>query len=71
MKVKYLWIALTALTFFGCDDNTAGLGIGLMPEGDKIPAGDVVYPVTTQSILSDSVYAKSGMAYLGKYTDPD
>ncbi|MEG1685287.1 MAG: DUF4270 domain-containing protein [Bacteroides sp.] len=71
MKVKYLWIALAALTFFGCDDNTAGLGIGLMPEGDKIPAGDVVYPVTTQSILSDSVYAKSGMAYLGKYTDPD
>lgn len=33
MKVKYLGALLLAatLTFFGCDDNTGTLGIGMLP----------------------------------------
>ncbi len=29
MKAKYALIALLAITFFGCDDNTGGLGLGM------------------------------------------
>lgn len=71
MKIKYLWITLLALTFFGCDDNTASLGWDVMPGGDNIPVKSQNYKVITQSILSDSIFARSSTAYLGKYTDPD
>lgn len=30
MKVKYLWVILLSLTFFGCDDNTGTLGLGMV-----------------------------------------
>ena len=35
MKAKYALIALLAITFFGCDDNTAGLGLGMFPGSDQ------------------------------------
>ena len=40
MKVKYLGALLLAatLTFFGCDDNTGTLGIGMLPGSDGISA---------------------------------
>ena len=31
MKAKYALIALLAITFWGCDDNTAGLQNPFMP----------------------------------------
>lgn len=31
MKAKYALIALLAITFFGCDDSTGGLGLGMFP----------------------------------------
>lgn len=49
MKVKFLGaLLLTAtLTFFGCDDNTGTLGIGMLPGSDGISALTTKYPVTT------------------------
>ena len=56
MKVKFLGaLLLTAtLTFFGCDDNTGTLGIGMLPGSDGISALTTKYPVTTRSVLADS-----------------
>ena len=34
MKAKYALIALLAITFFGCDDSTGGLGLGMFPGND-------------------------------------
>ena len=31
MKAKYALIALLAITFLGCEDNTAGLGLLMFP----------------------------------------
>ena len=31
MKAKYALIAFTGNHLFGCDDNTAGLGLGMFP----------------------------------------
>lgn len=70
MKMRYLLVALLALTFWGCDDNTGSLGIGMMRPEDHINGMVENYDVTSQSILVDKIYAKTSTVYLGKYTDP-
>lgn len=70
MKIRYLLVALLALTFWGCDDNTGSLGIDMMRPEDHINGMVENYNVTSQSIAADKIYAKTSTAYLGKYTDP-
>ncbi|KAA6328897.1 hypothetical protein EZS27_022247 [termite gut metagenome] len=71
MKVKYLlWGGMVFLSVLGCDDNTGSLGLNLLPDEDKIVTESKVYGVTTESVLSGPVYAKTSMGYLGKFTDP-
>lgn len=69
MKIKYLCVLLLAALVYSCDDSTTGIGDGLMPDGDRIPANTDSYEFTTQSLLADSVYARTSTAYLGRYTD--
>ena len=71
MKVRYLWIMLLALAFIGCDDNTGALGEDIFPDSDKVSVGANTFSIATNSILVDSVYARTSTAFLGKYTDPD
>lgn len=70
MKAKYALIALLAITFFGCDDNTAGLGLGMFPGSDQNINGKLTtYDVTTESVPAGKIYAKSNIGYVGKFTD--
>ena len=70
MKAKYALIALLAITFFGCDDNTAGLGLGMFPGSDQNINGQLTtYDVTTESVPAGQIYAKSNIGYVGKFTD--
>lgn len=70
MKAKYTIIALLALTFFGCDDNTAGLGLGMFPGSDQNINGQLqTFKVTTKSAPAGQIYAKTNIGYVGKYTD--
>lgn len=69
MKIKYLCALLLAALVYSCDDSTTGIGTDLIPGGDKIPANTDSYEFTTQSLLADSVYARTSTAYLGRYTD--
>ena len=66
MKVKYLGALLLAatLTFFGCDDNTGTLGIGMLPGSDGISAHTTTFDVTTRSVVADSVFAKTSTGYV-------
>ncbi len=57
--------------FFACDETTTGIGESVIPGHDRIPVGSSSYEVSTRSILADSLYSRSSMAYLGKYTDPE
>ena len=60
MKAKYALIALLAITFFGCDDNTAGLGLGMFPGSDQNINGKLTtFDVTTKSVHAGEVYAKT------------
>lgn len=71
MKVKYLLVALLALTFFGCDENTGSLGLGIFPDGDQNLNGrSTTFSMTTESTLSEAVYAKTSIGYVGKFSDP-
>lgn len=71
MKLKYVLIALLTVSFLGCDDNTAGLGLGLFPGGDQAIKGQLsTFDVTTKSVLAGSIYAKTNIGYVGKFTDP-
>lgn len=70
MKAKYALIALLAITFWGCDDNTAGLGLGMFPGSDQNINGQLkTYPVTTNSVAAGRIYAKTNIGYVGKFTD--
>lgn len=70
MKAKYALIALLAITFFGCDDNTAGLGLGMFPDSDRDINGQLkTYPITTSSVAAGRIYAKTNIGYVGKFTD--
>ena len=70
MKAKYALIALLAITFFGCDDNTGGLGLGMFPGNDQNIKGKLsTFDVTTKSIPTGKIYAKTNIGYVGKFTD--
>ena len=67
MKVRYLGTLLLAvLTFFGCDDNTGTLGLGMLPDSDGMSAHTTTFNVTTRSFAVDSVFAKTSTGYIGK-----
>lgn len=70
MKAKYALVALLALTFFGCDDNTGGIGSGMFPDSDQNINGRLsAFDVTTQSIKAGKIYARTSEGYVGKFTD--
>ncbi|MDR0961878.1 MAG: DUF4270 domain-containing protein [Mediterranea sp.] len=72
MKAKYTGLMLLAagLTFFGCDDNTGALGIGMLPDTDSIKSHTTYFDVQTRSFLADSVFARTSTGYVGHFTDP-
>lgn len=72
MKVRYLGTLLLAiLTFYGCDDNTGTLGMGMLPDSDGMSSNTKVFNVTTNSLTADAVYAKTSTGYVGKFTDKE
>lgn len=72
MKAKCALIALLAITFFGCDDNTGGLGLGIFPESDQNIKGKLSsFNVVTESVATGKMYAKTNIGYVGKFTDKD
>ena len=70
MKAKYALIVLLAITFWGCDDNTAGLGLGMFPGSDQNINGKLsTFDVTTESVHAGKIYAMTNVGYVGKFTD--
>lgn len=70
MKAKYALIALLAISFYGCDDNTAGLGLDMFPGNDQNINGKLsTFDVITESIETGNIYAKTNIGYVGKFTD--
>ncbi|NCC09207.1 MAG: DUF4270 domain-containing protein [Bacteroidia bacterium] len=71
MKARYALVALLTLAFFGCDDNTGSLGLGMFPNDDQAINGRLsTFDITTESVSAGRIYAKTNIGYIGKFTDP-
>ena len=42
----------------------------MLPGSDGISALTTEFPVTTRSVVADSVFAKTSTGYVGRFTDP-
>ncbi|WP_321480981.1 DUF4270 domain-containing protein [uncultured Bacteroides sp.] len=73
MKIRFSLIAsfITICSFYGCDDNTGSLGLGMLPGSDNINVLTKTFDVDTKTILSDSIFAKTNIGYIGKFRDPE
>lgn len=73
LKFTHLFVWVTALlVLIACDDNTATLGVDMMPKSDLVTKNYQVYDVTTESYpVGDAVLARTTMSYLGRFTDPE
>ncbi len=70
IRFRFLSIFFIIAALCSCDDTTPDIGGSTIPGGDHIDSKAQDYSVTTNSILMDSVYARTSTAYLGRYTDP-
>lgn len=65
------WIA-ALLMLISCDDNTATLGVDMMPASDLLTKSYQTYDVTTESYaVGDAVLARTNKSYFGRFTDPE
>ena len=72
MKAKIILGVLMALCLFSCDDNTGTLGIEMFPGNDQGVSGKLKrYKIETASKAMEKIHARTGIGYIGRFTDPD
>ncbi|MBR1668149.1 MAG: DUF4270 domain-containing protein [Bacteroidaceae bacterium] len=73
MKFTHLFALVVALlALASCDDDTATLGVDMMPTSDLVTKNYKTYDVTTESYaVGDSVLARTTKSYFGRFTDPE
>lgn len=64
-----LIIPIFLVLLVACDDNIGSMGTGMLPT--KPFVSTTAFDVTTKSILSGPVYARSSTGFLGRFIDPD
>ncbi len=68
---KILFAILLGTILTACDDDTAMIGNGLMPDNDRITAIDSVFNITTTTAKQEAVLANTSSCYLGSIIDPE
>lgn len=72
MKFKFITaIALCAMAFISCDEDTANIGTSLTSENDILTVTTHSFDVLTQSVAVDSVFTRERQGYFGKVKDPE
>lgn len=72
MKFKSITaIALCAMAFISCDEETANIGNSLTNENDKLNVTIRSFDVLTQSLTVDSVFTRERQGYFGRVKDPE
>ena len=72
MKLKFPSLAiLILLFFFSCDDTTDKIGWEILPSEDMVATYTTDFEVMSETVMADSVYARSQTAYLGRFSDPE
>ena len=71
MKTKgFLICLLLGIIYMACDDSIGRVGLGILPDEDKISIFDTTVVVGARTIEVDSVYAKTTSGFLGDFYDP-
>lgn len=70
-KLIYTLSIISSLLIIGCDNNTEGIGVNLIPDENIIKSTGTVFETEFHNFFveEDSVYSNSTFAYLGKYSD--
>ena len=63
--------AAAMVAVVSCDEDTASMGNSLTESVDKFVISTDTFTVSTRSIMSDSVLARSTYSYLGSLVDPE
>src|SRR5574344_53303 len=72
MKAKLLMVVgVIAFTLAACDDNTVEMGTSITPQSDSLNVAVDTFTVSTNSVLADSVLARTATGYIGKVKDPE
>jgi PBP1b-binding outer membrane lipoprotein LpoB len=72
MKFKSITaIALCAMAFISCDEDTANIGTSLTNENDRLTVTTQSFNVLTQSVAVDSVFTRERRGYFGQVKDPE
>ncbi|MBP5715306.1 MAG: DUF4270 domain-containing protein [Prevotella sp.] len=72
MKFKFITaIALCAMAFISCDEDTANIGTSLTSNNDKLTVTTRSFDVLTKSVAVDSVFSRERQGYFGKVKDPE
>lgn len=73
MNLRHILVVAAALLcLMSCDDDTASLGVDMMPTVDLVTNNYKTYNVKTESYaVGDAVLARTNMSYFGCFTDPE
>ncbi len=73
MRIKHLFASIMAvLLLVSCDEDSATLGVDMMPTTDLAVRHYQTYDVATESYaVGDSVLARTSKSYFGQFTDPE
>lgn len=63
--------ALAVMAFSSCDENTGIIGQTLTNEKDQLDVSTLSFPVSTRTVVADSVFTLSNNCYLGLVRDPE
>lgn len=70
--VECLTVILSFLFLHSCSDDTAGLGLDMMPASDTVRVFYDTYSVPTETFpVDEAVLARTSRSYLGRFTDPE
>ena len=64
-------IAMMTIAISSCDEDTANMGNTLTNDVDKFTFVSDSFDVSTRSIITDSVLARSSYSYIGCIKDPE
>ena len=62
---------LAAMAFSSCDEDTLTIGQSLTGQSDQLELAVASFPVTTSTMIADSVLSLSSKCFFGKVKDPE
>ncbi len=71
MKHIIFVVTIILFTLSSCDESTGIIGVSLDEGADKLEVTDATFNVTSRSVSSGAVWARSSTGYIGKVKDPE